>query len=610
MPSKFDASMQGHHGPSPSGLNLSYRSQAPSEAFRSARSSAQAWAEGLDTTRIPSVRDFVRQAVQAYAATLASRGDISDGPSHPFEDLEFATVSGHPADIATAIGTAAGDFDQMSAAYWIGATYASLLPGAVRSKLGAYYTPPTLSARLLDLAGKAGTNWKTCRALDPACGGGAFLGPIASRMVESMRDRPWDEVVANIAGRLRGFEIDPFAAWLSQAFLELHLAKWSGNSKTRLPRLVEVCDSLERKPTAGSFDLVVGNPPYGRVRLRPELRERFQRSLYGHANLYGVFTDLALRWTAPGGLVAFVTPTSFLAGQYFKSLRELLATKAPPVAVDVVEARQGVFEDVLQETMLSVFRSQGSPIEANVRQISVRGSGTAEIRAVGTFKLPKDASSPWILPRRTDQAQLIARLAKLPSRLADWGYRVSTGPLVWNRHKSQLRRTAGPGCAPLVWAESIAGPGRFVFRAKKKHHEPYFELRRGDDWLCIDEPCVLLQRTTAKEQGRRLVAATLPSSLIDEFGSVVIENHLNMVRPLNGRPKVSPSVIAAVFNSEVVDSAFRCISGSVAVSAFELEALPLPSADGIDELVDLVAQHSPAESIERCLRGLYFGAAA
>lgn len=599
-----------HPRPSEQGQSLTYCSQRPNIAFRSVRNSAQAWAEGLDGSRIPSIRDFVRQAVEAYAAILATRGDISEGPSCPFEGVEFARVVGNPADLANAVGKAAADLEPVSAGYWMGATYASLLPGEVRSRLGAYYTPPSLSARLLDLADSAGTNWRTCRALDPACGGGAFLGPIASRMARGLCELPKDEIVASIAERLSGLEIDPFAAWLSQVFLELQLAKSLRRSSTKLPRLVEVCDSLERCPTVGSFDLVVGNPPYGRVRLRPELREQFRRSLYGHANLYGVFTDLALRWASPGGLIAFVTPTSFLAGQYFKSLRKLIASDAPPIAVDVVEARQGVFEDVLQETMLSLFRSRGSPLEADVHQISVRGSGTAKVRSVGTFRLPTDPSSPWILPRRSDQVPLIERLAKLPSRLADWGYMISTGPLVWNRHKSQLRRTAGPGCAPLVWAEAIAGPGNFIFRANKKHHLPYFELRQGDDWLCIDEPCVLLQRTTAKEQGRRLVAATLPSSLIDEFGGVVVENHLNMIRPQNGHPKVSQSVVAAVLNSDVVDSAFRCISGSVAVSAFELEALPLPPADRVGELKELVDQRSPAENIERCLRELYFGVGA
>jgi hypothetical protein len=43
------------------------------------------------------------------------------------------------------------------------------------------------------------------------------------------------------------------------------------------------------------------------------------------SNLYGLFTDLAAQLARRGGVIAYVTPTSFLAGEYFKSLRALLA---------------------------------------------------------------------------------------------------------------------------------------------------------------------------------------------------------------------------------------------------------------------------------------------
>jgi adenine-specific DNA-methyltransferase len=130
-------------------------------------------------------------------------------------------------------------------------------------------------------------------------------------------------------------------------------------------------------------------------------------------------------------------------------------------------------------------------------------------------------------------------------------------------------------------------------------------MQPGDDWLKIDMPCVLLQRTTAKEQSRRLIAAVLPQEQIAQYGGVVIENHLNMIRPLNGSPRVSPAAVAAVLNSEICDLAFRCISGSVAVSAFELEALPLPSASEMTSIESLLALGAKPEAIERCLRELY-----
>jgi adenine-specific DNA-methyltransferase len=549
------------------------------------------------------VRSFMSKAIGEYMAriglcpTALLDSDDTDGV------LDFRSSS-----LAETLGKGAAFLDPISASYWLSVTYTGLLPDAMRSRLGVYYTPPALSARLLDLATEAGTNWKTCRVLDPACGGGAFLGPAALRMAREMAGKPPAEILLSVEQRLRGFEIDPFAARLSQTFLEIALAEPIAASGRRLSSLVSVCDSLQQDLGAESYDLVIGNPPYGRVGLPALLRKRYQRSLYGHANLYGIFTDLALRWTVPGGVIAYVTPTSFLAGEYFKALRSLLAREAPPVAVDFIETRKGVFEDVLQETMLATYRRNWPVRSATVHHVSVSSEGHAEVSRAGRFILPPDApSAPWLIPRSAEQSALIESLTRMKSRLADWGYKVSTGPLVWNRHKDQLRNRPGKDTLPLVWAESIAAPGQFLFRAEKKNHAPYFKMRTGDDWLRIDRSCILLQRTTAKEQSRRLIAAALPQDLIAEYGGVVVENHLNMIRSLNGTPSVSAAGVAAVLNSGIADLAFRCLSGSVAVSAYELESLPLPSVSEMKSIESLLDTGGKPQAIEKRLRTIYLG---
>jgi adenine-specific DNA-methyltransferase len=194
----------------------------------------------------------------------------------------------------------------------------------------------------------------------------------------------------------------------------------------------------------------------------------------------------------------------------------------------------------------------------------------------------------------------------MSTRLRDWGYSVSTGPLVWNRFKAQLCRESGKSTLPLIWAECVQPDGRFEFRARKQHHTPYFQLKPGDEWLVVKQPCVLVQRTTAKEQPRRLIAAELPADLIEKHSGVVVENHLNMVRARQS-PMVCAAVVAALVNSEVVDQLFRCMNGSVAVSAFELEALPLPNLDDLSTLTELVGRKAPRDVIEAECHRLYYG---
>ena len=520
-------------------------------------------------------------------------------------DAGVASVSKPAKELASAIGTRAARMDVMDAGYAIGRLYTGVMPERLRAKLGAYYTPPALCERLLDMAAEAGVDWRSARVLDPACGGGAFLSPVARRMAEHLSEMSASDALKEIVRRLRGFEIDPFAAWISQVFLDITLADLCRAAGTRLPQVVCVCHSLEQTPDGDGFDLVIGNPPYGRTTLPQAMRAVYRRSLFGHANLYGLFTDLAVRFARPGGVIAYVTSTSFLAGEYFKALRGLLGREAPPASIAFVADRKSVFADALQETMLVAYHRGDHASGSSVHFISPTANGTLRVRSVGSFRLPVPPEQPWIIPRSALQSELVRRAVNLPHRLTDYGYRVSTGPLVWNRHKRSLRERPGKGCYPLLWAESVRPDGEFEFRAQRRNHQPYFKPRSEERWVVTDCPCVLLQRTTAKEQDRRLIAAELPASFIEEHQAVVVENHLNMIRPINDSPLVSPAVVAALLNSAIADQLFRCINGSVAVSAYELEALPVPSPNAMQEVERLV--HHPADRsvLESAVNRLY-----
>lgn len=520
--------------------------------------------------------------------------------------VQAAVLDLQAAELARTIGREAASLPLIEALHFVTSLYPVLLPRETRSKLGAYYTPPALSDRLAELLTEHGTDWSTARVLDPAAGAGAFLVQAASRMLAASGKAEPRFVLRQLGARLRGLEIDPGAACLAQAALEILLSDVIRDAGHAAPQFVRVCDSLE-EPVDEQFDVVLGNPPYGRVSLTSGQRLRFARSLYGHANLYGLFTDLAVRWTKPGGLIAYLTPTSFMAGRYYAALRELLAAEAPPQSIDFVHARKGVFEDVLQETLLAVYRKGAPAKRARIHYLTITSASRAAVTTNGTVALPALPSAPWLAPRIAEHGPLIARAELMPARLRDWGYMVSTGPLVWNRFKSQLTRRADESSVrPLIWAECVLPDGSFEYRACRRDHTPFFRLRAGDEWLVVNQPCVLVQRTTAKEQPRRLIAAELPAEFIRRHAGVVVENHLNMVRPTRS-VTVTPATVAALLNSEILDQLFRCMNGSVAVSAFELESLPLPDADELARLGELVEGRASRSAIEAECARLYHG---
>ncbi len=574
-------------------------------SLQTGRVMARAWSDQVEPRRRQTAAwSFIAQAVDAY---VSATGEAA-GRTLPVTPLALALtykLDTTALELARSLGRSAAALPMEEACFQLSACYTAMLPQDLRSKWGAYYTPPALTDRLLAMAEQAGVDWRTARVLDPACGGGAFLLPVARKMRNELAHLGGAALIAHLADHLKGFEIDPFAAWLTQAWLGIAFADELAALGGSFPQVISVCDSLQQLKATRTFDLVIGNPPYGRVSLPADMREAYRAGLYGHANLYGLFTDLALRWTKKGGVVAYVTPTSFLAGEYFKALRGLIARQAPPLAMDFVTARKGVFEDVLQETMLATYRRGATAKPVEIHHLAV--NGVAEVTHTGTFRLPSEPTGPWLAPRTSQDQELVAALQTMPTRLADWGYTVSTGPLVWNRFKSQFRQRPGRDTLPVIWAEAVTADGRFFFRAEKRGHQPYFRPSAGDGWLTVSEPCVLLQRTTAKEQARRLIAAELPADFIEAHGGVIVENHLNMVRPIGGTPKLTAAVIAAALNSAIVDRVFRCISGSVAVSAFEMESLPLPSARDMKTISSLVKKGASRAQIDAALTQLYLG---
>lgn len=501
----------------------------------------------------------------------------------PMMELDFQALK-----LAREISNYFISLNIMEYAYLLGNLYTMLLPNSYRSDNGIYYTPPTMAERLLDLLAAEGADWAQADILDPACGGGAFLVTVANRMLGDYRIKELsaEEKLAHLEQHLAGFEIDKFAGWLTQVLLDIIVYPESIIAGRRLKSVIKVQDTIQHALTEKRrFDVIVGNPPYGRVKLDDETREIYARSLFGHANLYGLFIDASLRIKTPDGLVGFVTPTSFLGGKYFSNLRNLLSKTAPPLAIDFVAVRTGVFDQVLQETCLVTF-GQNAAKNVTTNKISI-DNNTYNVERIGSFKI-NDGTMPWVIAREPAEADLVNKIKKVTTTLDEYGYKVSTGQLVWNRLKDQIAGSHSKGSKPIIWAEAIMADGKFTFDYHYRKKLKYISVSDKQDFLVCKKAAVLVQRTTAKEQNRRLQACVLPQSFVEKWNGVVVENHVNIVHSVTDRPKISLEALTLILNSQIVDRVFRCLSGSVAVSASELHALPLPPIAKVKEIEKLI----------------------
>ena len=85
-----------------------------------------------------------------------------------------------------------------------------------------------------------------------------------------------------------------------------------------------------------SFDLVIGNPPYGipspsehyTIKISNETKEKYKNlyeTWYGKYNVYGAFIEKSIKLLKEGGQLIFIVPPTFMILDEFKKLRDFLS---------------------------------------------------------------------------------------------------------------------------------------------------------------------------------------------------------------------------------------------------------------------------------------------
>ncbi len=135
-----------------------------------------------------------------------------------------------------------------------------------RHKIGEFYTPTQLADNMIENSYTFGK-----KVLDPSCGSGTFILQIYKHIVNSNRKRK-DQFKA--LSNIYGFEINPVAIIVAKINILLNILEHFGTENhlqdfiniymldSLFPEEYEESLSINLADLSGSFDLLIGNPPW------------------------------------------------------------------------------------------------------------------------------------------------------------------------------------------------------------------------------------------------------------------------------------------------------------------------------------------------------------
>lgn len=321
------------------------------------------------------------------------------------------------------------------------------LAGSDADDRGAVFTRREVVEFILDLAGyTADRPLCGCRALEPSFGDGDFLVPMVERLLATYESaaRSSGNGVDCLSCSIRAVEIHDASIERTRERLS-SLLREHDVSRKAADRLLDawiIRGDFLLSDLPWDFTHAIGNPPYVRQELIPdvllrEYRARY-RTLYDRADLYVPFIERCLKRLAPNGTLAFICSDRWMKNRYGGPLRELVSREYHLACyVDMVDTPAFHVEVSAYPAVTIIRRDSPGPTRIAHRP-SIDSDNLSRIsRAVRAKNLPKRSSvvqiegvangrEPWILDS-LDQLALVRRLESQYPLLEDAGCRVGIG---------------------------------------------------------------------------------------------------------------------------------------------------------------------------------------
>jgi adenine-specific DNA-methyltransferase len=289
--------------------------------------------------------------------------------------------------------------------------------------------------------------------------------------------------------------------------------------------------------TGNSFDWVIGNPPYFELKLDEHMRSKFRDVVSGRPNIYGLFFKVGLDALKVGGTLAYVVPPSMNSGAYFKNLREYLTSQNHVVSLKVFNDSD-LFDDA--QTSVQVILIKKGPGKSNHTFL-------VESRETGARSL--------IFCEKPSEFE---KLYKDSVSLSSLGYEAVTGTTVWNQNKAKLTNSPDENCVPLLYARNLAPNG---IELSSDDRRPQY-IRDG---RYFEGPVIVVNRIIGG-----VGKGQIKGCLIEKGYKFAAENHLNVIRPIQGLPqKIDLDALFQIITAPDIALKARTLTGNTQLSANE-----------------------------------------
>lgn len=320
------------------------------------------------------------------------------------------------------------------------------MAGAGNDERGAIFTRREVVDFILDLVGYTPDQpLHERRLLEPSFGHGDFLLPAIDRLLAAWQSVGSPSPIASLSNAIRAVELHRASAahTCDQIVDRLECAGIKHEEAEALVDRWLTCGDFLLAPLDGSFNYVVGNPPYIRQELIPdvlmaEYRARFS-TIYDRADIYVPFIERSAHALAKGGQMGFICSDRWMKNRYGARLRQLISDRFHlKTYVDMVDTPAFHSDVVAYPAITVISREKPGPTRIAIRP-NIDRSALAALSAALTDRADPapesgareihrvtDGSNPWVL-ESTDQLLLVRRLEASFPTIEETGCKVGIG---------------------------------------------------------------------------------------------------------------------------------------------------------------------------------------